>query len=442
MNAKLKDDPHVLIAALSRDKVSLALDNFVLCCLAGLYLHPDRAALASFEEDFLVDLFEEVCDVVEPGAENRRKRATHAIQRLRDQHMLSRIDGVGVVHAGEYTLTRLAVAVVEYFVADEALTRESLTLLTRTLLGQFAEVKRAATKADSDEAWRTRVIGPLQITVADLFHGIERRQRGLDADQEKLQAEIARLLKADWFRAVDRAQELLDDTTATLRELNEVLLRDGNQFLALLQEIQGLAEDHNQADAEATVQRVVEQVDRIAAWGNTRQRAWSEYYQYVHRYLRDVVRLDQDRALSQRLRDQISAWTGKPFHLVVATSDTIRLLRPVENRVDRPAVSRPRGQREQMLEEVSAEDSQVDLEQRVQIAVVGGATELSQVTRLVLRDLPESRRFGAVGRIAAILPQVMRVIRQPGKRERSWVQVSPRLEVEEWHLRQRRVGDE
>jgi chromosome partition protein MukF len=106
-------EPNTLIAALSRDKVCLNLDTFDLCCLAGLYLRADRAALASFEDELLVDLFEQVCDVVEPGAERPRKRATHAIQRLRDQHMLTRVDGAGVVHAGEYALTRLAAAVVE-----------------------------------------------------------------------------------------------------------------------------------------------------------------------------------------------------------------------------------------------------------------------------------------------------------------------------------------
>ena len=35
----------------------------------GLYLRANSCALASFEEDALVDMFEQVCDVVEPGAE-------------------------------------------------------------------------------------------------------------------------------------------------------------------------------------------------------------------------------------------------------------------------------------------------------------------------------------------------------------------------------------
>jgi chromosome condensin MukBEF complex kleisin-like MukF subunit len=43
-----------------------------------------------------------------------------------------------------------------------------------------------------------------QSAVGDLVAGIERRQRGLDAQQEEVQAQIAKLLSADWFSAVAR----------------------------------------------------------------------------------------------------------------------------------------------------------------------------------------------------------------------------------------------
>jgi len=334
IDATRSRDPNRVIAALARDRVHLDLKTVDLCFLAWLHVRADRAALASFEEDALVDLFEQVCDMVEPGAENPRKRATHAIQRLREQRMLARVDGAGIVRAGEYALTRLAAAVVEDYLTDEALTRESLTLLTGTLRAQLAEILAAARHATTEESWRTTVAGPLRVTVADLVGGIERRQRGLDVQQEQVQAEIADLLTADWFSAIDRCQSLLDATTGTLRELNEVLLRDTHHFVALLQEIQALANATESSDTEATAQRVIEHVDRIAVWGGARQRAWSEYYQNVHRYLRDVVRLDPDRALSQRLRDQLAAWPRRPFHLVSARAPSIRLLRALEARVE------------------------------------------------------------------------------------------------------------
>jgi chromosome partition protein MukF len=430
-------DPSRLIAALARDQINLDLKTVDLCFLAGLYLRADRAALASFEEDVLVDMFEQICDVVDPGAENPRKRATHAIQRLREQRMLARVDGAGIVRAGEYALTRLAAAVVEYFLADEALTRESLTLLTGTLRAHLAEVLAAAKRAGTDEAWRRDVVGPLRVTVGDLVQGIERRQRGLDSQQEEVQAEIATLLQADWFGAVERCQSLLDTTTNTLRELNEVLLRDTHHIVALLQEIQSNASAAGNTEAEETVQRVIEHVDRIAAWGAARQRAWSDYYQYVHRYLRDVVRLDPDRALSQRLRDQLAGWTGRPFFMLVAHAPSIRLLRPLEARVERPAVARPRADREMAPSLVTAEDPLAQLEALVRAALAEGAVGLVDVTARVLPALPPETYYAAAGRIADALARIARV---RSEHERPWRAVIERLEIEDWSIPPERGG--
>jgi chromosome partition protein MukF len=53
-------DPSRVIASLARDQVNLDLKTVDLCFLAGLYMRADKAALASFEEDVLVDMFEQV----------------------------------------------------------------------------------------------------------------------------------------------------------------------------------------------------------------------------------------------------------------------------------------------------------------------------------------------------------------------------------------------
>jgi len=71
------------------------LETADLCLLVALRARAEVASLVSFEESLLVDTFEEICVLTDPAAESPRKRATHAIQRLRDQRMLARVDGVG-----------------------------------------------------------------------------------------------------------------------------------------------------------------------------------------------------------------------------------------------------------------------------------------------------------------------------------------------------------
>jgi chromosome partition protein MukF len=424
-------DPNRLLLALADRRVSLEVGTLDLCFVALLYLRAQGGAASAFQEEQLIEIFEAVCELVEPVAEGRRKRATHAIQRLRDQRMLSRVDGAGFLRSGEFALTRLASGIAEFFLSDDALTRETLAVLTKSLQSSLYEIREAARRADSPEAWHTHVLGPLQVTVSDLASGIERRQRGLDLQQESVQKQIGELLAADWFGAVARCQSLLEETSATLSELNEMLLRDTHQLQAVLQDIEETAVQADSAVAQHAAARVMEQLDRIAAWGSARQRAWSEYYQYVHRYLRDVVRLDPSRALTQRLRDQMTRKTGRAFALTVARAPSMQVLRDVVVAPERPPVKRRRAVREQPPGEVEGEDPRAVLEGRVRELLASGVARLTEVTARVAEEIPEGERFVTAGRVAEV---VARAARPHAERERPWLPVGDEIVIEEWEV--------
>jgi chromosome partition protein MukF len=149
----------------------------------------------------------------------------------------------------------------------------------------------------------------------------------------------------------------------------------------------------------------------------------------VHRYLRDVVRLDPDRALSQRLRDQVAAWPGRPFHLVVGHAPSIRLLRELESRVERAVVARPRVDREAEPAWVDPENMLADIHALVAQALDDGVETLADVTSRVLPALPPAAHYAAAGRVA---DAVARLARVRGVRERPWAAVLDRLEIEDW----------
>ncbi len=425
-------DPRIVLSALAQSRPALDLGTLDLCFLAALHLRADGAALTSFDEEKLAEVFDLVCGLLEPRAENLRRRATLTIQRLRDQKMLARVDGAGLLRAGEFALTRLAASIVDSFLQDETLTRENLTLLTRTLRASLAEVLSCANRAESMDDWQTGVEGPLRVTVADLVSGIERRQRSLDLEQQEFQTQIAKLLESDWFGAVDRCLELLESTSRTLAELNEILLRDAHELSSVLQDIQEVTVAKDAPGAEASVQRVMEQVDRISAWGAARQRAWSEYYQYVHRYLCDVVRLDPSRALIERLREQLSLHTTRPFALSVATASAPRLLREIEPfKDDKPKVSRPRAEREKPPAPDDAADPHAIVEERVKNALATGSVGLCDVTQQVSVLTPAEEQFVTAGRVAQA---VARLARTTQDRDRPWRSVQDGLVIEEWTI--------
>ena len=425
-------DPRIVLAALARNQPTLELGTVDVCFLAALHLQAEGAALSAFDEEQLSLVFEQVCALVEPHADNLRRRATHAIQRLRDQKLLARVDGAGVLRAGEFALTRLAASIVESYLEDESLTRENLTQLTRSLRLSLAEILTRAAEAREPDDWKNGVEAPLRVSVSDLVSGIERRQRSLDLEQQAFQAQIAKLLESDWFGAVDQCLELLERTSRTLTELNEVLLREAHELSTVLQDIQEITVNAQAEGAEAAVERVMEQVDRIRAWGAARQRAWSEYYQYVHRYLCDVVRLDPSRALIQRLREQLSQHVSRPFALAVAAAAAPRLLREIEPfKDDKPKVSRPRAERERPPSDSDAVDQHAIVEELVQGALSRGSSGLCEVTQQVNAETADELRFVTAGRVAQV---VARLARTTIDRDRPWVSVQDGLVIEEWKL--------
>ncbi len=425
-------DPHHVVSSLARREVAVELQTIDVCFLAALHLRAERGALASFTEEQLVDVFDAVLANVAPPDVRATPRGTHAIRRLREQRMLARVDGAGVVRAGEFALTRLATGIVEFFLTDETLTRESLTLLGRSLLAALAEVLAAAGAATGPDAWRDGVAGPLNVTIPDLVAGILRRQRGFDAQQEHLQREIAALLKADWFGAIDQCQTLLDATSTTLRELNEVLMRDGPDLQSTLQELQELASAAGALDVEEATRRLVEQVDRIAAWGAARQHAWSGYYQYVHRFLRDVVRLDPSRVVTHRVRERLASDGSTQLALAVAAAPPMQVLREiVPPPSGKPPVRRPRPDAEAPLAQEPPEDREARLDADVRGAIAAGARGLGDVTARLTGVLPAPERYAAAGRIAHA---IARVTRPDARAERPWVPVDSGLQIEEWTL--------
>ena len=100
---------------LAERKLALELGTLDLCFLVALYVRGEGAALTAFTEAQLEDVFAQASLAVEPGAEQLRRRATLAIQRLRDQRLLARVDGQGVVRTGEFALSRLATGIVQFF---------------------------------------------------------------------------------------------------------------------------------------------------------------------------------------------------------------------------------------------------------------------------------------------------------------------------------------
>lgn len=428
------------LQALHARAPSLQLGSPDLCFLAALQLRAAATESATFPEDVLFDVHAETMKAIgieaadgEPSG-SLRARGTAAIRRLRAQRLLLRVDGAGVLRAGEFSLSRLALGIVEFFLEEDVLTRQNLALLLGALSERLRGIRDAAA-AERGEGWFERVTLPLKVTAADLVAGIERRQRGFDLQQEEFQRRVTELLRADWFGAVAECERLLGETSAMLRELYVLLLRDGQALADLLVEIQERASASSSAlaaAAEREARRLGAEVDRMNAWGSERQRAWAEYHEQVHRYLRDVVRLDPSRAVIDRIRAALTLGT-RAFALVVAQPTPLTVLRTQQAEVPKPPVRRPKKETpEGALSHEPTADPTAELESKVRASLAGGEKALSELTREMSAEvLAESERFALAGRVAQAVGRIARQLEVP--RERVFRGAGGDLVVEEWN---------
>lgn len=208
--------------------------------LVAIRLLTEDEVLPELNEERLSDLYVRVVELIEGGSRLPRKKATHGLELLRQQGLLSRVDGAGLVRCGAFSLTRLGSAIAEFWIEDESLTRQSLVLLTTALRFKLGELLSDAQAAQVAEHWE-QVRQKLRVNVVTLVEGIDRRRRGLDQQQSNIQLRVGALLAANWYSAVETCEGLLDETTETLGELKDILIGETGDLLNLLAEIESLA---------------------------------------------------------------------------------------------------------------------------------------------------------------------------------------------------------
>jgi chromosome partition protein MukF len=424
-------DFHETLARVARESPRIELGTVQICVLVAMRLLTEDEVLPELDEERLSDLYVRVVEVIEGGSRLPRMKATHGLELLRQQGLLSRVDGGGLVRCGAFSLTRLGSAIAESWIEDESLTRQSLVLLTTALRSKLGELLSDAQAARVAEHWE-QIRQKLRVNVVTLVEGIDRRRRGLDQQQSNIQSKVGALLSANWYNAVETCEGLLDETTETLGELKDVLTGETGDLLNLLAEIESLAGDAKADEAANAAREAQLKVDGIAAWGRSRHEAWSEYFRAVQHFIRDHVRMDPDRAVSRRLQDAITGWPDKPWTLDVADARSYLHLRRPDVDGPRVAVRQSSRDRESEPEFVNFADWETAL--ATSVAAWLQAHPDTTLSDALVALLPREQRFRFAGRITRVLAQLGVVT---SDRERPWVPVDHELEVEQWAIRQR-----
>jgi chromosome partition protein MukF len=325
--------------------------------LAGIHtwfrLNPD----SNIEEEQLRDIYRIVSEVSHSDAGGIATRTTNAIARLREQRLIARTDSAGIARVGEYSLTRMGSAIAEWLGDQEGLTRQSLQIILTRIRADLSQIRLEAERDGTEAHWLEAVKIPLRNVVSELMEAVERRQQGMDVQQEQTRLKIGEMLEEKWLEAVQSCEALLEKTGRTLTELHHVLLSETEGVNTLLNAVEDLAERHGRSEALETIFHVRKQMERISEWGATRFSSFSEYYQAVHEFIRDVIQIDPGRAMRSRMKEGIKNFGSPAWTLNVSFQPPMLRLRDPVLQAAKESVSRPSGEREIMMHDSAVEQT-------------------------------------------------------------------------------------
>ncbi|MDE4007989.1 chromosome partition protein MukF, partial [Glaesserella parasuis] len=183
--------------------------------------------------------------------------------------------------------------------------------------------------------WRNQVFAPLKFSVAEIFDSIDLSQRMMDENQQQIRERIATLLSQNWHEAIATCQQLLDETSGNLRELQDVLNASGDKLQSQLLRIQSCLIGRDDLDfVDQLIVNLQNKLDRIISWGQQAIDLWIGYDRHVHKFIRTAIDMDKNRVFGQRLRQSIQDYFESPWQLYIAKADPLMDLRDDETELN------------------------------------------------------------------------------------------------------------
>lgn len=308
--------------------------------ITGLYTFLEVHQLFSLNSSDLERVYEIVNEVTEGNPDTLKQRTQNAVERLLKNQLLIRVDGGGIARQPLFDISRLGKAIIGFMTNTEKLTRQNLTIITSRIVSVLSEIRQSLSGGVSEQYWEEDVFLPLKHVVSELLDAIDKRQRGLDAEQDEVRNQISRLLEKDWMDALESCESLLETTSATLQELYKTVLSENASIKQGLNEIYEAADDARHNEIIDLIDTIYLRLDQLEQWGKERVGSWSQYYRRVNDFLQSIVRFDPNRELSEQLKTQILDYVKSPWRLSVIDPPFYRTLREFSYPIPRRSITR------------------------------------------------------------------------------------------------------
>jgi len=311
-----------------------------LAFIAGIHTYLDIQQVYALQSTDLEKIYQIVSDVAGSNPESISQRVISATERLHKNQLLIRIDGGGLSQRPLYDMTQLGKSIVSFLNEKEKLTRQNLTIITQRIISFLSEIRKSLETSGSESFWTEKVQLPLECIVGELLEAIEKRQRGLDLEQNEVRSQISQLLEKNWLEALESCEQLLTTTSDTLQELYRTILSENTAIKQGLSEIFEQADDHRQLKVLDTIDTIFHRLDQLEQWGKERVASWSQYYRRVNDFLQSIVRFDPNRELSRQLTEQLQSYPQQPWFIRIIKPHTFKTLKEINLSTEKERVTR------------------------------------------------------------------------------------------------------
>lgn len=408
MNEVSQTIPELVSWAKERE-FSLNLPNERLAFLLGIAIYNNDRLDGEMLESDLVDIFRYVSNAFTLTEENVQYRANNAINDLVKQRFLNRFSSEFTEGLAIYRLTPLGIGVSDYYIRQREFSALRLSVQLSIVADEIHRATEAAEEDGDEYFWRRNVFAPLKYSVAEIFDSIDLSQRIMDENQQSIKEQIAELLTKDWQAAIASCEQLLNETSGNLRELQDTLNAAGDKLQEHLLRIQDCVIGRDELYfIDQLIVNLQAKLDRIISWGQQAIDLWIGYDRHVHKFIRTAIDMDKNRVFSQRLRRSIADYWDNPWYLWTAQAERLMDLRDEDPVLrDEDAL----GELPEELQYESLSDLQAQLIEHMQMLLIQyrenhQAIDLSEVLRQQLEHFPASRHFD-VARI--IVDQAVRL---------------------------------
>ena len=320
-----------LVSWAKKNDFSIALPVERLAFLLAIAVLNSERFDGEMTESELIDAFRHVSQIFEQSEDTITVRANNAINDLVRQRLITRFASEMTDGYSIYRLTPLGIGISDYYIRQREFSSLRLSIQLSIVAQELKRAADAAVEGGDDLHWHRNVFAPLKYSVAEIFDSIDITQRVMDEQQAEVKQNISALLSQDWQAAISSCEELLTETSQTLRELQDTLAAAGDKLQASLLLIQDATLDNPELDKiNNVVLDLQSKLDRIIGWGQKAIDLWIGYDRHVHKFIRTAIDLDKNRVFSQRLRKSIQSYFDLPWSLTFANADRLLDMRDEE----------------------------------------------------------------------------------------------------------------